>query len=597
MRGTRNSLRLSAAIAVTMATTAALPGVWSNTAVMGQEVAGRLSVDFVALGPDGLPMRGLTANDVRLRIDGRERQIRTLRAVVAAPLPRSGPLLPPPYGTSADSASGRRFALVVDDDSFRAGREQPLRNAIDGLLDRLTTSDVVMLITMPYGGVKVPLTTDHLLVRHAVLRMSGQRPHDETGSAMACRTKLVLQALEGFLSSFAGRTTPTTVVLFTAGMAAPRRDAPMALAPGMCELQAADFQRIGGAAGAARANFYIVQPDDLGFKAAGRNEAIGGGGFTGSDNPLEGIEHLSGVTKGERVPLEGVGPGALTRVANETAMYYVAEISPDPGDLDGRSRQLEVRSTRADVTIRARPRISFGRPWGAGPATRVSVSDMLLSAASFTDLPMRAAAYTMGDEGEAVLVVAVAEAADRALTLASAGAALVDPDGQVVARWSAPDAREVPLMGAMLVPPGRYRLRVAAVDAAGRAGAADYLFDARLIAVGPLSLGSLILGLSRDNTLTPRLEFGAEPSALGSFEIYGGVAGTPVTATLEVAHTLGGAALVTVPLVIQSSAAGRYVAMGTVPIGALPAGDYVVRGVIRLGDGTTGQTVRTLRKR
>ena len=50
---------------------------------------------------------------------------------------------------------------------------------------------------------------------------------------------------------------PLTLVLFTAGMAAPRRDAPMALAPGMCELLVDQFRRITTAASAARANFYV----------------------------------------------------------------------------------------------------------------------------------------------------------------------------------------------------------------------------------------------------------------------------------------------------------------------------------------------------
>ena len=69
---------------------------------------------------------------------------------------------------------------------------------------------------------------------------------------------------------------------------------------------------------------------------------------------------------------------------------------------------------------------------------------------------------------------------------------------------------------AMRVPPGRYRLRVAAVDGAGRAGAADYHFDATLTPVGNLSLGALVLGLSRGGELTPKLEFSQEPSALAS---------------------------------------------------------------------------------
>ena len=93
------------------------------------------------------------------------------------------------------------------------------------------------------------------------------------------------------------------------------------------------------------------------------------------------------------------------------------------------------------------------------------------------------------------------------------------------------------------------------------------------------------------------LEFGNEPSAVASFEISGGIAGTPVTALLEVARTLDGPPLIAVPLAITSTGEQRFLAMGTVVIGALPAGDYVVRGIITLGDGTTGRVETTLRKR
>ena len=67
-------------------------------------------------------------------------------------------------------------------------------------------------------------------------------------------------------------------------------------------------------------------------------------------------------------------------------------------------------------------------------------------------------------------------------------------------------------------------------------------------------------------------------------------------ARVEVARDLDAPALVTLPLVLTRADAGRVVASGTVPLGALPPGDYVVRGVVRLESGETGRVVRTLRK-
>ena len=105
--------------------------------------------------------------------------------------------------------------------------------------------------------------------------VSGQGLRNESGSELACRTRRFLESLDGFLQTQAGRLSPLTVVLFTAGLAGPRRDAPMAVAPGMCELLVSHFQRITVTANAARANFFVVLPDDIGMAAAGWRESIG----------------------------------------------------------------------------------------------------------------------------------------------------------------------------------------------------------------------------------------------------------------------------------------------------------------------------------
>jgi hypothetical protein len=130
----------------------------------------------------------------------------------------------------------------------------------------------------------------------------------------------------------------------------------------------------------------------------------------------------------------------------------------------------------------------------------------------------------------------------------------------------------------------------------GRTGAAEEDIEAALVPVGPLSLGSLMLGVSRSGTTTPLLEFGSEPTAIAYFDIYGGAAGLPLTARVEVARDLEGPALVTLPLALTRADAGRVLASGTIPLGALPPGDYVVRGVVRLESGETGRVARTLRK-
>jgi hypothetical protein len=556
------------------------------------------TVDFVALEADGTPVAELQPADVEIRIGDRVRTVRALRRVTTAPLQPSTPApsrVPSPYGTNAGVNAGRRFVLVVDQESFEAGRSPLFRNAVDGLLADLTPADQALLAALPFGGVPLPFTSDKARVRLALERLTGQASRNETGSDLACRTRRFLESLEGFLQNQGARSSPETVVLFTAGLAAPRRDAPMGLQPGMCELPVEQFRRVAIAAGAARANFYVLQPADVGFGSAPSRQTFAGAGDRGSDNPLEGIEHLVGVTGGTRFPLEATGTASLLRVARESSAYFAAELEPVSSELLGRSRPLAVRVSRPGVIVRARPEITLIEPPRASTLV-LTAKDLLGSTDAFTDLRLRTGAFTVRDSDGKLRLGVVVEAVERETSLISAGAILVAEDGQVVSHWFARDASERPLLGAMAVAPGSYRLRVAAVDGSGRAGATEETIDAQLAAVGPLWLGSLMLGVSRGGSTTPLLEFGAEPTAMAYFDIYGGDAGLPLSARLELARDAEGAALVTLPLALTRADASRVVASGTLPLGALPAGDYVVRGVVRLEGGETGRVLRTLRK-
>jgi hypothetical protein len=331
-----------------------------------------------------------------------------------------------------------------------------------------------------------------------------------------------------------------------------------------------------------------------------QRENIAGTGFRGSDNPLEGIEHLAGVTGGKMLQLTGSTDGAFGRVARESGAYYLAALEPDRADRTGRSQQLEVRVTRPGLEIRSRPHITFARPEGVNTRPlNPSPRDMLQVATVFRDLPLRAAAYTaLEPDGKTLRVVTLAEPVEPAVRLASVVAALYDGDGKVVSSWSATpeELQRSPLIGAMPAVPGAYRLRVAAIDTTGRSGTADHELEAEIVQTGPLKLSSLILGLSRGGRFTPKLQFSTEPVAIGYLEMYGASAGTKLSSALEIATTMNGPALVAVPFAIESNAENRYVATGAIPIAALPPGDYIVRALVGIEGQAITRVVRTLRK-
>ncbi|MBA2304841.1 MAG: hypothetical protein H0W08_19725 [Acidobacteria bacterium] len=390
-------------------------------------------------------------------------------------------------------------------------------------------------------------------------------------------------------------------MFITAGLAGPRRDASVSMAPGMCELRAELFREVGIAAGAARAQFYVIQPGDMMLKPSRlQTENIAGAGFIGSDNPLEGIEHLAGVTGGKMLQLTGSAEGAMGRVLHESSAYYLAAVEPATSDRTGRSQQLEVRVSRPGVELRARPNITFARrdpmtPRPLNPSPR----DMLSVATVFRDLPLRASGYSaLEADGKTLRVLTLAEPVDPEVSLGSLVAALFDRDGKLVSHWTATadELRSSPVIGAMPAQPGAYRLRVAAIDTTGRSGTADYELEADVVQTGPLKLSSLILGLSRDGSFHPKLQFGTEPVAIAYVEMYGAAPGTRLSAAVELATALNGPALLTMPLSIERAGDNRYLARGAVPIGALPPGDYIVRALVGLEGQSITRVVRTLRK-
>lgn len=556
-----------------------------------------LSLQFAFVTTDGTPVDDLQAAEVRVRIGGRERAVRSLQLVsVARSSAGSGDVigLPPPFATNASSQAGRTLVLAIDEDSFRAGQEGPLRQATDALIAGLGPADRVALMTLPFGAIKVPLTTDHSRLQLALSRTVGQAAASESGSEMACRTRRTLEALAGFLESLGVREEPMTMMFVTAALAAPRRDAVSALAPGMCELSENLFNRVATAAGAARAQFYMIRPDDTTTRAAGV-----GTSNIGSDNPLAGIEHLAGATGGKILALTGSSGSALDRIVRETSGYYLATVDTERNDRNGRSQQLDIRVSRKGVELRTQPRIAFATDPATAKLAQPSLRDMLTTLRVYRDLPLRAAGFpALASEGQNIRVVTLAEPVEPGVTLESMGAALFNPDGKLTAQWIATPAelQRTPVVGAMSAPPGGYRLRVAAIDSTGRSGAADYDVTAEIVRSGPLKLSSLVLGLSRGGGFSPRLQFTTEPLAIAYVELEGAPAGARLSAALEVSQTLNGAALVTVPLTIESAGDNRYTATGAVPLGALPAGDYVVRAMIGLEGHPMTRVVRTIRK-
>ena len=537
-------------------------------------------IEFRAITEDGQPVLDLRPADVALKIDGRSREVTSLRLVEsraggAAP---ARPALPPPFASNVAAEGGRDVLLVIDDESIAPGMEVPIRETLGLLIAALGGRDRVGLTAARPGGVSIGLTTDHAKVTAALAALTGQG-RAESAAEVTCRTKTTLQSLKTIISASQSES-PTTLVFVSSGLAAPDTGTRNRLGSdsGLCLLNTTDFSELAAAYNASHANLYVVH-------------AVDGG----SSDATVGLEHLSGVTGGEIIRLSGNTEPVMARLARETSAYYLAGLQPDPGDRSGTNHKVEVRVGRDRVKVRAHPDLVIAKAEAA-----VTPRDMLRSAKVQRELPLRAVAYPSrnGADEKAVKVIALFEPQD-ASTLGAAMVGVYDEKGKLTAQWTAQPAEltRTPVAAALIVPPGTYRLRVAATDASGRAGTTDYDLRAQLQPAAALRFSAMMLGAAQGGAFAPKLQFTTDPSAVGFLEIYGVPKGANLAVQLELGAAEQGPAIGTSPAsVIQGPAEDVRIAFGGFSIATLAPGDYVMRAIVSLDGHEVGRVARTLRK-
>jgi VWFA-related protein len=569
-----------------------------------------VTVDILALTADGRPARDLKPEDLTVRLDGKTRTVRELLLVPIADAPGSGPRtlveMPPPFATNVASRTGRAIVLVIDDESLRVGEERRAKEAIGQVLTELPATDQVALVTVPHGGIKVDFTTDRDKLRQGLAPIVGQAPQTAlTGEDAACQTRTVLEQLIGVLGNLDSSGGPTTFVLLTAGLVGPRTDQIRSRASGgtgtvgRCELTTDVFQHVADAAAVARAQFYLVQAEHIMSGGSGDTGAL----FGGNDNPVVGLENLAGVTGGQVLHLAATGDNVLTRVLRETSAHYLVSFDVDPADRNGGSHRLDVKSARNEITVRTRPTMAIAKTdGGKAGAAKIAPKDTLRDLKPYRDIPLRVTAFSSRNTGdEKMKIVAALEPLDPALVVTSAIAGLYDPAGKLVAQWSSKpeDLTVKPILAALAAPPGTYRLRAAAGDAAGRVGAVDMTISAELVGAGALKLSSMVLGAPKaGGGFSPRMEFSAEAAAIVYFELYGGKTNMQIGATVELAESVNGPAIQTAPIQWGATAeADKFSGVAQLPLVSLKPGDYVVRVIVGLEGQPEGRVTSTLRKR
>jgi hypothetical protein len=547
------------------------------------------SFTFRALGENGAPVADLRAADVTLKLDGRPKEVRSLQFVRFGDSSATGSAraaLPPPFATNVAPTDRRDVFLLVDEESFTTGREDPLRAAAGAVIAGLPPTDRVSLISLRQGGINLPLTTDHARVRDNLSGIRGQAPGRETPADLTCRTLRLLGTLETVFKSVGGRA-PATMLLFSAAAAAmpPSQTARIGgeTGSGLCQLRLDHFRQLTNAALASQSDLYVVELMEVGGSQA-LPEASGG------------LENIAGASGGEFTRLTGNGEAQMARIVRETSGYYVATFDPDPTERPEVARRIEVSVARPNVTVRARSAFSASR---AGTRKQPNPRDMIRTAESYADLPLRASSFSTRNVGDGkIKLVTLFESLEPSSKLTAAMIGVYDDKGSLKAQWTAQssDLARSTVMAALAVAPGKYRLRVAATDAAGRSGTVDSDLTAALIVAGSISLSDMAFGTTDQSGMTPVIQFGSQSAATAFLELYGRPT-APLGAKIEIADTPDGPALNAVPVAAAaSSEPDRFTLTGTFPLDSLKPGDYIVRAIIGVQGEPQGQVVRTLRK-
>lgn len=560
-----------------------------------------VAVDFLAIDADGKPIGDLTPADIKLTVDGKPREIRSLQFLEVAPsapppkgaLPRAK-AVPAPFGSNAPRDAGRIVIILFHHTSIMQGDERLPRDAILRFLDSLTARDRVALITFPQGEIVSDLTTDHDRIRKAIPFLTGHAPQAgiTTPGFADTTSQHVLLDLATIVGGFASIDGPKTVILVTQGV------------PTLTNNNAPEYADIGKAASRSRSQFFIIEPYTFGAMGGAVHYAVDAAG--NSDHGAQsrvgaGIEDLAGVTGGELFSPSGTVDAILERVGRESSAYYLLGFEPTASEINGKSHKIGLAVSRTGVTIRARPEFVIDKP--ASPpkpsAGKPAGPELLLrDALSHPDLPLFGVGYAFrGPAKDQVKVLAVVQSAAGAkLTAAAFG--LYDAKGRVTAQWPA-DAQDLamsPVVSAMSVAPGTYRLRMAAADGSGRMGAVDYEINTALTPVADLTAGSLMAGVMNDKQFQPRFAFSAaDTTATVYTELYG-TAGGRATLRFELAATADGLPLQTTPAKISPTKdPDRWIVTGAISLAGTPPGDIVVRAVVTSG-GKTGTIIRTLRR-
>ena len=595
-------------------------------AAVVQQPAFRSRVDLIRLDvtvvdKDGRPVRDLTVEDFVVTIDGTPRRVSFAQFIGPGEGPRPAASdAPVSVATNTSSPAGRVIVLVADLESIRPGSEKLIMDAAADLVGRLGPSDAVGLLVLP--GRSIELTRDHGQVREALLGLRGFASPPPGGRTMSIREaesfrindrRIIAEVIEREcrpsdsmcpvelqqqvmpLLVEADRRAQSLVTTLTALFGRLERvEAPKSvvlLSAGLQRRQSSagffnDLQRRADTAGVAMTIVQIEQSD----ADAGRRTA--GGNLSRADL-ADGLSAIAGATSANMFFGVARAAGAFERIRNEIIHSYQLGVESAPSDADGRKRRINVDVRRSGVTVRARKELVVP----SEPRRVLNPVDLLSQPVDFAEAPLTVATYmTRGEERSTLKMVVLVETDPATVERGSASYAFsLSREGKTVfetAEKLAPGVQRTAI--AAQIEPGRYRLRAAIVDAAGRQGSLEMPIVVGLRQAASLQFSDLIVG-SAGESFTPvvRAPGGTPLSAL--LEIYSAEPAEldALAVTMEVRRPGDAATAIRVVAPVRKTSLDRRRA-ASADLPALNAGTWLISAVVRRGETVAGQVSRTI---
>jgi VWFA-related protein len=618
-------------------------------------------VDVNVIDGQGQPIRDLSTAEFDLRVDGRRRQIVTAQFV---PVGGGGDRLPvvasADYSSNVESVGGRLIMIVVDRSSIGPGRGKAAFEAASRFVGGLNRADRIALASIPEGP-QIDFTADHSLVQNRLHEIDGtalpnQGPrsigisealaferddryvmertlerecgalptefrgagggpgelkicmdqvHSEAmlvASDARNRAQESIVGLEALIKRLPPSSTPKVLVYISEGMVLDR--------------ERAQLDWLGPRAAASHVTVYALHLMQSENDASRARPAAS---YTADRIKEEdGLALMTGTTRGDVFRVMGNSDFAFRRLSLELSGYYLLGFEAEPGDRNGRPHAIKVDVRRKGVTVRSRREFTI-EPIAAADPAHAGIIAVLRDPLPATDIPIKLATYSFQDPGSTKLRLLVAADIDRSVNTQgqiSVGYVLVDFHNKLAGSQidTAPslalrkaegsDGRTQQYFSTIVTDPGKYTLKLVAIDDAGRRGSVERVVNAGLAKAGPIHATDLLVAGSAPDggsgPLAPTVSADVTGDTLhGYLELFAD-APEPLDATsvtMEVAATQSSPPLqqTSVPLRTPADDPKCRIIGARLNIASLPPGDYVARAVINVGGRRVGQVVRSFR--